>query len=122
MKSLERLKRRVAPHLRAFALRAGWVTRHTLSGRRPDSPHATRASAMREVATLAWPIAVAMLGETAMGLVDTRLVGALGALRGDVVPVDCDGHVYEVPLSDIEWAHLVFDFGPAPPPSKRKKK
>jgi len=50
------------------------------------------------------------------------LVGALGALRGDVVPVDCDGHVYEVPLSDIEWAHLVFDFGPAPPPSKRKKK
>lgn len=33
---------------------------------------------MREVSTLAWPIAVAMLGETAMGLVDTRLVGALG--------------------------------------------
>ncbi len=50
------------------------------------------------------------------------LVGALGALQGDRVTVDADGHAYEIPLSDIEWAHLVFDFGPAPPPSKRKKK
>jgi MATE family multidrug resistance protein len=31
------------------------------------------------VLTLAWPIAAAMLGETAIGLVDTKLVGGLGA-------------------------------------------
>lgn len=33
----------------------------------------------RELVQLAWPIAAAMLGETAMGLVDTKLVGGLGA-------------------------------------------
>jgi MATE family multidrug resistance protein len=33
----------------------------------------------REVFALAWPIAAAMLGETAIGLVDTKLVGGLGA-------------------------------------------
>ena len=33
----------------------------------------------RELFQLAWPIAAAMLGETAIGLVDTKLVGALGA-------------------------------------------
>ncbi|HVH47635.1 MAG TPA: MATE family efflux transporter [Labilithrix sp.] len=33
----------------------------------------------REVFDLAWPIAAAMLGETAIGLVDTKLVGGLGA-------------------------------------------
>lgn len=33
----------------------------------------------RELVTLAWPIAAAMLGETAIGLVDTKLVGGLGA-------------------------------------------
>ena len=32
-----------------------------------------------EVVQLAWPIATAMLGDTAMGLVDTQLVGRLGA-------------------------------------------
>ncbi len=32
-----------------------------------------------ELFTLAWPIAAAMLGETALGLVDTKLVGGLGA-------------------------------------------
>ncbi len=35
-------------------------------------------SPRKEVVTLAWPIAVAMLGDTAMGLVDTRLVSGLG--------------------------------------------
>jgi MATE family multidrug resistance protein len=34
---------------------------------------------IRELFQLAWPIAVAMLGETAIGLVDTKLVGGLGA-------------------------------------------
>ncbi len=33
---------------------------------------------MREVIDLAWPIAAGMLGETALGLVDTKLVGGLG--------------------------------------------
>src|SRR6478672_3488655 len=32
----------------------------------------------RELFQLAWPIAAAMLGETAIGLVDTKLVGGLG--------------------------------------------
>jgi multidrug resistance protein, MATE family len=36
-------------------------------------------SPTREVLVLAWPIAAAMLGETAIGLVDTKLVGGLGA-------------------------------------------
>jgi MATE family multidrug resistance protein len=33
----------------------------------------------RELFELAWPIATAMLGETAIGLIDTKLVGGLGA-------------------------------------------
>lgn len=36
-------------------------------------------SARGEVIDLAWPTAVAMLGDTAMGLVDTKLVAGLGA-------------------------------------------
>lgn len=32
-----------------------------------------------ELVSLAWPIAAAMLGETALGLVDTKIVGGLGA-------------------------------------------
>lgn len=35
--------------------------------------------ARREVLTLAWPVATAMLGDVALGLVDTKLVGGLGA-------------------------------------------
>ena len=34
---------------------------------------------MKELLHLAWPITVAMLGESAIGLVDTKLVGGLGA-------------------------------------------
>ena len=34
---------------------------------------------MAELVALAWPIATGMLGETALGLVDTKLVGGLGA-------------------------------------------
>jgi MATE family multidrug resistance protein len=34
---------------------------------------------MAELVALAWPIAAGMLGETALGLVDTKLVGGLGA-------------------------------------------
>ena len=51
---------------------------------RPDvtcSPSSVRESSTptRELVQLAWPIAAAMLGETAIGLVDTKLVGGLGA-------------------------------------------
>jgi MATE family multidrug resistance protein len=46
------------------------------SGIRLSVPDSQRT---RELFQLAWPIAAAMLGETAMGLVDTKLVGALGA-------------------------------------------
>lgn len=76
MTRFERMKRLAAPALRALAVRGGWVRQRALSGRRPELE--ARAPAVREVSALAWPIAVAMLGETAMGLVDTRLVGALG--------------------------------------------
>lgn len=34
---------------------------------------------IKELFQLAWPITIAMLGESAMGLVDTKLVGGLGA-------------------------------------------
>jgi MATE family multidrug resistance protein len=39
--------------------------------------HSARAT-MRELVALAWPIAAAMLGDTLLGLVDTKLVGGLG--------------------------------------------
>jgi MATE family multidrug resistance protein len=50
------------------------------SGYFPKLSFLTPASATtRELVALAWPIAAAMLGETALGLVDTKLVGGLGA-------------------------------------------
>jgi multidrug resistance protein, MATE family len=61
-----KLKRRVAHALRRF-------TRGSV-GRRSKS-----AATMRELIALAWPIMTAMAGETVMGLVDTKLVGGLGA-------------------------------------------
>lgn len=66
----ERFKRRVAHALHQAVRKAG--------GRRKT---------MREVLTLAWPIAAAMAGETLMGLVDTKLVSGLGpaALGGVAV-------------------------------------
>ncbi len=51
-------------------------------GKRPlsaSSPASPSTSTRRELLSLAWPIAAAMLGETALGLVDTKIVGALGA-------------------------------------------
>ncbi len=64
-------KRRVAPERprangerprRAASL--GWRATHGIS---------------RELVTLAWPIAAAMLGETALGLVDAKITGGLGS-------------------------------------------
>jgi MATE family multidrug resistance protein len=61
-----RLKRRVAHALRRWT--RGAVGRRTHS-----------ADTLRELVSLAWPIMTAMAGETVMGLVDTKLVGGLGA-------------------------------------------
>lgn len=44
---------------------------------RPERPEAT-TSLDKQLFDLAWPIATAMIGEVAMGLVDTKLVGGLG--------------------------------------------
>jgi multidrug resistance protein, MATE family len=75
-----RLKRWVAPGLRFFAggrrLRPDAGSRlHGLVSLVSKSGRAT----MAELSSLAWPIAAGMLGETALGLSDTKLVGALGA-------------------------------------------
>jgi multidrug resistance protein, MATE family len=64
---IHRLKRRVAVARRARRWARG----------RPEK--ALFAKAAVEVSNLAWPIAAAMLGEVAIGLVDTKLVGGLGA-------------------------------------------
>ncbi|MEO7332245.1 MAG: MATE family efflux transporter [Minicystis sp.] len=53
------------------------VARMTARPKR-DAEGATRPSTMKELIGLAWPIAAGMLGETALGLVDTKLVGGLG--------------------------------------------
>jgi len=68
MLRFERLKRRVAHALRAVVG----------GGRPPESSHA-QTSTLAELIQLAWPIATTMLGETLLGLVDTKLVGGLGA-------------------------------------------
>ncbi len=68
MERFERLRRQVAP----------WrsTLQRVYHGARPTrSPFVL---SLQEVVWLAWPIAAAMLGETAMGLVDTWLVGGLG--------------------------------------------
>jgi MATE family multidrug resistance protein len=77
-----RLKRRVAPGLRILAggrrdrPDTGERLRSIAAGTNSSAP--SPASTRAEVVRLAWPIAAAMLGDTAMGLVDTKLVGALG--------------------------------------------
>ncbi len=50
----------------------------SLVRQRPNAP-VSNLTVRRELVTLAWPIATAMLGETAIGLVDTKLVGGLGS-------------------------------------------
>ncbi len=49
-----------------------------LDGRPQQRDEKEKKSPRRELVQLAWPIAAAMLGETAIGLVDTKLVGGLG--------------------------------------------
>jgi ribosome maturation factor RimP len=48
------------------------------------------------------------------------LVGILGQLRGELLPLQDGGASYEIPLSDIASARLVFEFGPAPKPGGSK--
>jgi multidrug resistance protein, MATE family len=57
-----------------------WVAPGSAAGKRPDGTSAQTGvrSIARELIALAWPIAAAMFGETALGLVDTKLVGGLG--------------------------------------------
>jgi hypothetical protein len=79
-----RLKRWVAPGLRFFS---GGRSRSLLRprfGRRVRLDTGARQverSVTRDLIQLAWPIAAGMLGETALGLVDTKLVGGLGAAQ-----------------------------------------
>jgi multidrug resistance protein, MATE family len=53
--------------------REGWVADATRA-----ALHHGASATMRELAALAWPIAAGMLGDTLLGLVDTKLVGGLG--------------------------------------------
>ncbi len=72
-----RLKRWVAPGLRVIA---GGRRLRPDAGSRPNGLLDLRGRAtMTELVALAWPIAAGMLGEAALGLCDTKLVGALGA-------------------------------------------
>ncbi len=81
----ERLKRSVASDTRNdSAKQASCLGHEDRSGvivlRRPEATYVSNSTqAMGELVDLAWPIAAAMLGETAMGLVDTKLVGGLGS-------------------------------------------
>ena len=72
----DRLKRSVAPALR-LSTRLARAVRGAFE--RPKGGSTEGVVTRRELVTLAWPIATAMLGETLLGLVDTKLVGGLGA-------------------------------------------
>ena len=47
------------------------------------------------------------------------LVGKLGPVSSGNVAVVDGSRTFEVPLADVEKAHLVFEFGPAPKPGKK---
>ncbi len=76
MERKERLKRWVAPGL---CFLAGGRPPRPDTGARQTGSLTFTGGTMRELYSLAWPIATAMLGNTALGLVDTKLVGGLGA-------------------------------------------
>jgi len=87
MTRYDRLKRWVAPGPRRVTPVAGGRPLRPDAGSRPHGPISLLATlvgeegraTMRELTTLAWPITAAMFGETALGLCDAKLVGALGA-------------------------------------------
>jgi multidrug resistance protein, MATE family len=68
-----KLKRRVAAGLRRFA--GGRLPRPDAARRRR---WASFFASLSEVSSLAWPIAAAMFFDSAMGLVDTKIVASLG--------------------------------------------
>ena len=73
-RSRRRLKREVAhEQTRAIALEGRPEATNV-----PCLKNNKRVTPTLELVELAWPIATAMLGETAIGLVDTKLVGGLG--------------------------------------------
>ncbi len=47
------------------------------------------------------------------------LVGKLGPVSSGNVAVIDGSRTFEAPLADVEKAHLVFEFGPAPKPGKK---
>jgi MATE family multidrug resistance protein len=59
------------------ALRGQRYTLHAL-GRCVGGEDGEGTAALRELAELVWPIAAGLLGDTLLGLVDTKLVGGLG--------------------------------------------
>lgn len=79
-----RLKPEVASGARSSEndaqLRASGVqfVAHDLLAGRPQADNESVSNTARELISLALPIAAAMLGEVALGLVDTKLVGGLG--------------------------------------------
>lgn len=75
----ERLKRSVAHDTRAPEKAAQTTNVVVVEGRPKCQSGTFPRDTTRELVTLAWPIAAALLGETAMGLVDTKLAGGLGA-------------------------------------------
>src|SRR5690348_2791463 len=76
----ERLRRWVAPGLRRMRWIAGGRRPRPDAGWRLDGLVSREGRAtMKELVTLAWPITAAMMGETALGLCDTKLVGSLGS-------------------------------------------
>ena len=49
------------------------------------------------------------------------LTGILGPFEGDAFEVKDGGQTYSILLDNIAGARLVFEFGPAPKPGKKKK-
>ncbi len=80
-----RLKRQVAHGARdsAKVLTSSGTQKRSVGvraeGRPRNAASPPHEGITRELFQLAWPIAAAMLGETAIGLIDTKLVGGLGA-------------------------------------------
>ena len=48
-------------------------------------------------------------------------VGVLGPVQAGSVALDVGGQTYEIPLTNIASARLVFEFGPAPKAGKKKR-
>ncbi|WP_394821132.1 MATE family efflux transporter [Pendulispora albinea] len=71
------MKRWVA-HARAWLVREGRPDLGQAGSAQARGSIAARAKTRAQLVHLAWPIVVAMGGETMMGLVDTKLVGGLG--------------------------------------------